>query len=131
MIDRHILDRTRDGRLPTSPEVIAEVLESLRSTGDDITMAGLRILVSVRNEGSQTVASLAEDLHLRASTIAASCPYLVTRGLVIGMPSNANGKALAIVLSTAGRRLVDNLICWRPSRPASGPLSARPADPVV
>jgi DNA-binding MarR family transcriptional regulator len=97
--------------------------------GDDITIVGLRILISVSREGSQTVASLANDLDLQESAIAANFPRLVARGLVIGIPSNESTNKLAIILSTAGKRFVDNLISWRPSRAESSSSLTRPAVP--
>ena len=95
---------------------MVDMLESLRSGGDDMTAPQLLTLLWLASRGAQSVKSLAECLHLRESTIVALCPLLVGRGLVIRVPSTAEFDGIAVVLSTAGHRLVDNLLYRQGSR---------------
>lgn len=94
----------------TGRSILADMLESLRSGGDDMTAQQLLILLFVSGQGSQSVKAVAEALQLHESTVAVLYPLLVRRGLVIGMANPSNPHEVAIVLSTAGHRFVDNLI---------------------
>jgi len=116
MTVRHTLIRTRSRGLPTERPIMVDVLQSLRSVGDDMTAPQLLTLLWLSNQGSQSVKSLAEGLRLRESTIDALSPLLVARGLVIRIPSSSKPDEMALILSTAGHRLVDNLIYRQGSR---------------
>jgi len=89
---------------------MVDMLRSLRYGGDDLTAQQLLALLFLSSRGSQSIDSLAESLRLNESTITGLCPRLVARGLVIGIPSPSNRGEVAIMLSSAGQRFVDNLI---------------------
>ena len=82
----------------------------MRAAGDDVTAQQLLTLLFLSSEGPQSVKALAGSLRLRESTIAVVYPRLVARGLVIGIPNPSNPHEIALTLSTAGHRFVDNLI---------------------
>jgi DNA-binding MarR family transcriptional regulator len=110
MIEARTSARARDPKRPTGRAVLADMLLSLRSVGDDLTVPQLLTILFLASQGSQSVNALAESLRLSESTIAALYPRLVARGLVIGIPNRSNPHEVAIILSTAGHRFVDNLI---------------------
>jgi DNA-binding MarR family transcriptional regulator len=97
-------------KTPTDRGIIADMLQSLRSSGDDMTAQQLLTLLFVSSHGAQALTSLSDALHLSESTIAALYPRLVARGLIIGIPAPSTPEELAIMLSSAGHRFVDNLI---------------------
>ncbi|MGO9874571.1 MAG: hypothetical protein ACLPVY_12290 [Acidimicrobiia bacterium] len=110
MIDTHTSDRKGDRSSPTGRPIMMEMLQALRSAGDDLTAQQLLTMLFVSSQGSQSVSALAESLRLHESTVAALYPLLVARGLVIGIPDPSNPDEVAIMLSTAGHRFVDNMI---------------------
>ena len=90
--------------------ILVDMLRSLRSVGDDMTVPQLLTLLLLSSRGHQSVRSMAEGLHLRESTVLALCPPLVARGLVLRVPSMSEHDGVAVALSTAGRRFVNNMI---------------------
>jgi DNA-binding MarR family transcriptional regulator len=103
-------DRTRDRTRPTGRAVLVDMLQSLRSVGDEMTVQQLLTILFVSSQGAQSLKAVGESLRLRESTIAVLLPRLVARGLVIGIPNPSNPGEVAIILSTAGHRFVDNLL---------------------
>jgi len=103
----HRPDRRRPS---TRRAILADMLESLRAVGDDMPVPQLLTLLLLSSRGPQSVRSIAEGLHLREVTIAAMCPLLVARGLVIRSPDMADTAEVALILSTAGQRFVNNLL---------------------
>jgi DNA-binding MarR family transcriptional regulator len=103
-------DRTVGRTQPAGRAVLVEMLEALRSVGDDMTAQQLLTILFISSQGSQSVRALAESLRLGEATIAILYPRLVARGLVIGIPNPSNPSEVAIILSTAGHRFVDNLV---------------------
>jgi DNA-binding MarR family transcriptional regulator len=118
MIEARAPQRFGDGSTPPHRTIVTEMLQSLRSTGDAMTAHQLLMMLFVSSQGPQSVKAVAESLRLHESTIASQYQPLVTRGLLIGIPDASNPDDVAIMLSTAGHRLVDNMI-YRQGR-ASG-----------
>ena len=110
MIETHPSDRAFDRTRPTGRAILVDMLQSLRSVGDDMTVQQLLTILFVSSHGSQSVKALSDSLRLRESTIAVLFPRLMARGLVIGIPNPSNPHEIAIMLSTAGHRFVDNLL---------------------
>jgi DNA-binding MarR family transcriptional regulator len=96
--------------------IMVDLLQALRSVGDDMTAPQLLSLLCLSSRGARSVRALAEDLHLPESTIDALSSPLVARGLVIRIPSTSGSRESIVILSTAGHRLVDNLIYRQGSR---------------
>jgi DNA-binding MarR family transcriptional regulator len=69
-------------------------------------LQALRLL----STSAQPAQSLAHLLAVDESAIARLCALLVTRGLVIRVSTPSRDGEVAVALSTAGRRLVDDLI---------------------
>jgi DNA-binding MarR family transcriptional regulator len=65
------------------------------------------------SQGPQTVTALAEHLDVHASTMTRMCTRLVTRGLVVRVPSAVDRREVVITLSTNGSRLVDDVLSNR------------------
>ena len=116
MIDSATLGHRSEREAPARRAILVDMLQSLRSVGDDISAPQLLTLLLLSSSGPQSVTSLAEGLHLRESTIVALCPPLVARGLALRVPSMSEPDGVAVTLSTAGRRFVNNLIYRQGSR---------------
>jgi DNA-binding MarR family transcriptional regulator len=93
----------------TSQTIMVETLGSLTSVGEEMTVPQLRTLLSLSTRGAQDVKHLAEDLNIHEAAIGRLCTRLVARGLVVRIPTLSNHGDL-VALSTAGHRLVDDVI---------------------
>jgi DNA-binding MarR family transcriptional regulator len=94
----------------TRSSILADMLQSLRAVGDDMSPPQLLALLLLSARGSQSMRSIAEGLHLGDATVAAMCPLLVERGLVIRILDNGDPPGKAVILSTAGHRFVNDVI---------------------
>jgi DNA-binding MarR family transcriptional regulator len=88
---------------------MVETLGSLASVGEEMTVPQLRILLSLPTQGAQDTKALAEDLNIHEAAMGRLCTRLVARGLVVRIPTPSNHGDL-VALSTAGHRLVDDVI---------------------
>jgi DNA-binding MarR family transcriptional regulator len=109
-IERRTLPRTYRAQSLTRRRIVAEMLQSLRTGGYDISDAQLLTLLLLFSRGAQSERSIADTLGLRGITIAAMWPPLVARGLVIRTPGVTSLADARVMLSTAGRRFVNNVI---------------------
>ena len=80
MIDTHTSDRKVDRSSPTGRPIMMEMLQALRSAGDDMTAQQLLTMLFVSSQGTQSVSALAESLRLHEATLAVLYPPLVARG---------------------------------------------------
>lgn len=108
-----MLERQHSERVhrETSREIVVETLRSLPAVGDEMTLLQLRTLMLLSAPSAHSVQTLAESLRNTEASIARVCTVLVARGLVIRVPSASGHKEVLVMLSTAGRRFVDDLIC--------------------
>jgi DNA-binding MarR family transcriptional regulator len=108
----HAVERER----PARRAILVDMMRSLRSVGDDMSVPQLLTLLLLSSKGPQSVRAVADSLHLRESTVLALCPPLVSRGLALRIPGMSELDGVAMTLSTAGRRFVNNLIYRQGSR---------------
>src|SRR4029079_7429820 len=96
-----------------SRALVAVTARSLSSVNDEVTLAQFRTLIVLSSQGPQTVTALAEHLDVHASTMTRMCTRLVTRGLVVRVPSAVDRREVVIALSTMGSGLVDDVLSTR------------------
>jgi DNA-binding MarR family transcriptional regulator len=86
---------------------------SLASANEDVTLPQFRTLLVLATRGPQTVTALADQLDVHASTMTRMCTRLVTRGLVVRVPSAIDRREVVITLSNTGTTLVDDVLTNR------------------
>jgi DNA-binding MarR family transcriptional regulator len=106
----HLPDAVVDALMRASRALVAVTARSLSSVNDEVTLAQFRTLIVLSSQGPQTVTALAEHLDVHASTMTRMCTRLVTRGLVVRVPSAVDRREVVITLSTNGSRLVDDVL---------------------
>jgi DNA-binding MarR family transcriptional regulator len=80
---------------------------------DEVTLPQFRSLVVLSTAGPQTVSALADRLAVHASTMTRMCNRLVTRGLVVRVPSAVDRREVVIALTDMGTSVVDNVMAAR------------------
>jgi DNA-binding MarR family transcriptional regulator len=113
MLGRPASSPTRELEARTSQAIMVETLGTLASVGEEMTVPQLRTLLSLSTRGARDVKPLAEDLKIHEAAMVRLCTRLVARGLVDRIPTLSNHGSL-VALSTAGRRLVDDVIYRQP-----------------
>jgi DNA-binding MarR family transcriptional regulator len=93
-----------------SRALIAITARSLAAVNDEVTLAQFRTLVVLSTRGPQTVTALAEHLDVHASTMTRMCTRLVSRGLVVRVPSAIDRREVVITMSTAGTDLMQTVM---------------------
>jgi DNA-binding MarR family transcriptional regulator len=111
--DSHMPDAVVDALMRASRALVAVTARSLSSVNEEVTLAQFRTLMVLSTQGPQTVTALAEHLDVHASTMTRMCTRLVTRGLVVRVPSAVDRREVVITLSTNGSRLVDDVLSNR------------------
>jgi len=104
-----IPDAVVDALLRASRALTGITARSLSSVNEEVTLAQFRTLQEISTRGSQTVTALAEHLDVHASTMTRMCSRLVTRGLVVRVPSAVDRREVVIQLSGAGSKLVNDV----------------------
>ena len=99
-----------DAMMRASRALVAITARSLASVNEEVTLAQFRTLVVLSTRGPQTVTALAESLDVHASTMTRMCTRLVSRGLVVRVPSAIDRREVVITLSTTGNELVDSVM---------------------
>ena len=110
MFGRLATGPAREPELRTSRSIKLETLRSLLSTSEEMTLPQVRALLLLSTRGAQTVKSLAEGLSSHEFTIDRLCTRLVTRGLLVRVPTAADPDESVVALSTAGRRIIEDAI---------------------
>jgi DNA-binding MarR family transcriptional regulator len=99
--------------LRASRALMSITARSLASVNDDVTLPQFRSLVVLSTAGPQTVSALADRLAVHASTMTRMCNRLVTRGLVVRVPSAVDRREVVIALTDMGTSVVDNVMAAR------------------
>jgi DNA-binding MarR family transcriptional regulator len=110
-----IPDAVVDALLRASRALTGITARSLSSVNEEVTLAQFRTLQALSTHGSQTVTALAEHLDVHASTMTRMCSRLVTRGLVMRVPSAVDRREVVIQLSGTGSELVNDVMQSRRS----------------
>jgi DNA-binding MarR family transcriptional regulator len=105
-----IPDAVVDALLRASRALTGITARSLSSVNEEVTLAQFRTLQALSTHGSQTVTALAERLDVHASTMTRMCSRLVTRGLVVRIPSAVDRREVVIQLSGSGTELVTEVM---------------------
>jgi len=100
-------DAVVDALMRASRALVTITARSLSSVNEEVTLAQFRTLIVLSTRGPQTVTALAEHLDVHASTMTRMCTRLVTRGLVMRVPSAVDRREVVITLSNAGAGLVE------------------------
>ena len=105
-----IPDAVVDALLRASRALTEITARSLSSISEEVTLAQFRTLQALSTHGSLTVTVLAERLDVHASTMTRMCSRLVTRGLVVRMPSAVDRREVVIELSGTGSEVVTDVM---------------------
>jgi DNA-binding MarR family transcriptional regulator len=100
-------DAVVDALMRASRALVTITARSLSSVNEEVTLAQFRTLIVLSTRGPQTVTALAEHLDVHASTMTRMCTRLVTRGLVMRVPSAVDRREVVITLSNTGTGLVE------------------------
>jgi DNA-binding MarR family transcriptional regulator len=98
-----------DALMRASRALAAITSRSLASVNEEVTLTQFGTLVVLSERGPQTVTALAEHLDVHASTMTRMCTRLVSRGLVVRVPSAVDRREVVITLSPSGARLVEDV----------------------
>lgn len=98
-----------DALLLASRALATITARSLASVNEEVTLTQFGTLVVLSERGPQTVTALAEHLDVHASTMTRMCTRLVSRGLVVRVPSAVDRREVVITLSPSGARLVEEV----------------------
>src|SRR3954469_8501995 len=106
-------DPVVDAVLRASRALVALTSRSLSVVNEDVTLPQFRSLVVLSTAGPQTVSALADRLAVHASTMTRMCNRLVTRGLVVRVPSAVDRREVVIALTEMGTSVVENVMAAR------------------
>lgn len=93
--------------------LVAIAARSLADRSDDVTLPQYRLLVVLTTEGPHRVVDLAANLDVNPSTATRLCDRLEAKGLVERRRIPADRRAVEVVATTAGHRLVDQVMADR------------------
>src|SRR4051794_12589419 len=106
-------DAVVDALMRASRALTGITARSLSSVSEEVTLAQFRTLHALSTQGPQTVTALAEHLDVHASTMTRMCSRLVTRGLVVRVPSAVDRREVVIRLTEMGTSVVENVMAAR------------------
>lgn len=105
-------DSVLDAVLTASRALVAMAARSLADAGEDVTLTQYRSLVVLASRGPQGVASLAEAVAVTPPTASRLVDRLLRKGLVNRRTDRHDRRQVRVVLTGAGRELV-NLVTER------------------
>jgi len=120
-------DSVLDAVLTASRALVAMAARSLADAGEDVTLTQYRSLVVLASRGPQGVASLAEAVAVTPPTASRLVDRLVRKGLVRRRTDRNDRRQVRIVLTEAGRELVQ-LVTERRRQEIAGLLTSIPLD---
>jgi DNA-binding MarR family transcriptional regulator len=100
-------DAVVDAVLSASRVLVAIAARSLAEVADEVTLTQYRSLVVLASRGPQSVVALAEAVAVTPPTVSRLCDRLVRKGLVRRREDARDRRAVRLVLTRAGRELVD------------------------
>ena len=106
-------DAVVDALMRASRALVNITARSLALASEEVTVPQFRTLRVLSTRGPQTVTALADQLDVHASTMTRMCTRLVTRGLVVRVPSAIDRREVVITLSNTGTALVDDVLANR------------------
>ena len=102
-------DSMVDAVLSASRVLVAIAARSLADAGEQVTLTQYRSLVILASRGPQSVAALADSVAVTSPTASRLCERLVRKGLVGRRTDRHDRRRVRIVLTEAGRDLVDTV----------------------
>ena len=120
-------DSVLDAVLTASRALVAMAARSLADAGEDVTLTQYRSLVVLASRGPQGVASLAEAVAVTPPTASRLVDRLIRKGLVNRRTDRQDRRHVRIVLTEAGRELV-NLVTERRRQEIASLLLSIPPD---
>jgi len=120
-------DSVLDAVLTASRALVAMAARSLADAGEDVTLTQYRSLVVLASRGPQGVASLAEAVAVTPPTASRLVDRLIRKGLVTRRTDRQDRRQVRIVLTEAGRALV-NLVTERRRQEIAALLTSIPLD---
>jgi DNA-binding MarR family transcriptional regulator len=120
-------DPVLDAVLMGSRALVAMAARSLADAGEDVTLTQYRSLVVLASRGPQGVASLAEAVAVTPPTASRLVDRLIRKDLVRRRTDQHDRRQVRIVLTDAGRELV-NLVTRRRREEIAALLVSIPPD---
>jgi DNA-binding MarR family transcriptional regulator len=102
-------DSMVDAVLSASRVLVAIAARSLADAGEEVTLTQYRSLVILASRGPQSVAALADAVAVTSPTASRLCERLVRKGLVRRRTDRHDRRQVRIVLTEAGRDLIDTV----------------------
>ena len=102
-------DSMVDAVLSASRVLVAIAARSLADAGEQVTLTQYRSLVILASRGPQSVAALADAVAVTSPTASRLCERLVRKGLVRRRTDRHDRRQVRIVLTEAGRDLIDTV----------------------
>jgi DNA-binding MarR family transcriptional regulator len=120
-------DSVLDAVLTASRALVGMAARSLADAGENVTLTQYRSLVVLASRGPQGVASLAEAVAVTPPTASRLVDRLIRKGLVNRRTDRRDRRQVRIVLTEAGRELV-NLVTERRRQEIVALLTSIPLD---
>lgn len=102
-----------DAVMRASRVLLAVVSQSVAEVENVVTPPQLRVLVLIATEGPQNLGAVAADLKVHPSNATRLCERLVSAGLVRRREDPADRRYLKLMLSPAGKSLVQRVMNHR------------------
>ncbi len=106
-------DRLVEAVVGASRVLVAIAARSLADRPDDVTLPQYRLLVVLTTEGPHRVVELADSLDVNPSTATRLCDRLEAKGLVERQDVPTDRRAVQLVATEAGHRVVDEVMADR------------------
>jgi DNA-binding MarR family transcriptional regulator len=108
--DAALTDTVVDGLLAAGRMLVAQTARSLAQLDANVTLPQYRTLVVLATTGPQRVVDLAAELGVQPSTATRMCDRLVRKQLVSRHERADDRRAAWVVLTTAGRNLIAEIM---------------------
>lgn len=99
--------------LVTSRALVGIAIRSVAAATTEVTVAQHRLLMLLANSGPQSVGDIADYVGVNPSNASRQCDRLERLDLVRRARSADDRRVVQIELTSAGRRLVDAVLCQR------------------
>jgi DNA-binding MarR family transcriptional regulator len=104
-----VSDDLTEAVLTASRVLVAVAARSLAVTEEQVTLPQYRVLVVIASRGPQRLGDLAEVLAINPSSATRVCDRLVAKQLVKRQRAASDRREIRLILSPAGRALVDEV----------------------
>jgi DNA-binding MarR family transcriptional regulator len=105
--NRGIAEPVVDAVLSASRVLVAVAARSLADVAEEVTLTQYRTLVVLASRGPQSLGGLASAVGVTPATATRMCDRLVRKGLISRRNERGDRRQLRVMLTAAGRALVD------------------------